>query len=289
MPRKKPPTSPRVRIRVGIGGWSYEPWRTTFYPPGTAQARELEYASRRLTSIEVNGTFYRLQSPSTFRKWHDATPEDFVFAVKAPRFIVQRKDLAGAGTAVARFLDSGITELGPKLGPILWQLSPTKRFRAAEIDAFLSLLPPALGRVPLRHALEVRDASFLCGSFLEIARRHGVAVVLVDDPAYPACADVTADFVYARLRRCAASVRTGYSPAALKRWAARTETWARGKHPADLPRISPKTGISPKAGISANARAAAPARDVFLYFINGAKERAPAAAQKLISLLGESA
>jgi len=261
------------RIRVGIGGWNYEPWRKTFYPPGTAQARELEYAGQRVTSIEINGTFYRLQKPEVFRKWHDATPKEFMFSVKAPRFIVQRKDLSSAGTAVERFLASGIDELKSKLGPILWQLSPTKQFDAQELDRFLDLLPARVNKLHLRHALEVRHASFLNEDFLDIVRRHRVAVVYADDAAYPGCADLTSSFVYARLRRSAASVATGYSVAALKQWSRRAETWARGGDPEGLPRIAPKPKI------------AGTPREVFIYFINGAKERAPAAAQKLISML----
>jgi len=277
MPRKtQPPSASRARLRVGIGGWNFAPWRETFYPRGTPRSRELEYASRHLSSIEVNGTFYRLQSAPVFRKWHDATPDGFVFSLKAPRFVVQRKDLATAGPAVERFLSSGITELGPKLGPILWQLSPGKRFHAAELAAFLALLPAKADRVPLRHALEIRDASFMNPEFLGIARKQGIAVVLVDDPVFPACADLTAGFVYARLRRCTAAIKTGYSLVALTRWARRAETWARGRQPQDLPRIAPKAETS-----------AAP-RDVFVYFINGAKERAPAAAQKLIALIDGS-
>ena len=278
MPRKKQPQPqpPLARIRVGIGGWNFAPWRETFYPAGTPQSRELEYASRQLTSIEINGTFYRLQSAAVFRKWRDATPDGFVFSVKAPRFVVQRKDLASAGPAVERFLSSGITELGPKLGPILWQLAPGKRFHAAELAAFLALLPASAGPLPLRHALEIRDASFMNQEFLEIARKRGVAVVLVDDAVFPLCADLTANFVYARLRRCSAGVKTGYSLVALKRWARRAGTWARGELPQDLPRIAAKAA---KSAVS---------RDVFLYFINGAKERAPAAAQKLLALLDDS-
>jgi len=261
------------RIRVGIGGWNYEPWRKIFYPPGTAQTRELEYASQRVTSIEINGTFYRLRRPEVFGKWHDATPKEFMFSVKAPRFIVQRKDLSSAGTAVERFLASGIDELRSKLGPILWQLSPTKKFDAQELDRFLDLLPARAKKLPLRHALEVRHASFLNREFLDIVRRHRVAVVYADDAAYPGCGDLTSSFVYARLRRSAASVATGYSLAALKQWSRRAETWARGGDPAGLPRIAPKptTAETP--------------REVFIYFINGAKERAPAAAQRLISIL----
>jgi len=266
----------RGHIRVGIGGWNYAPWRDTFYPAGTAKSRELDYASRHVTSIEVNGTFYRLQTPAVFRKWHDATPDDFIFAIKAPRFIVQRKDLSTAATAVERFVSSGISELATKLGPILWQLSPTKRFHAGELTAFLALLPAATGNTALRHALEVRDPSFMNEEFLGIARKHGVAVVFEDDANYPACADLTANFVYARLRRSAATVKTGYSLDALKRWARRAQSWAEGREPRDLPRIAGKSAV-------------VASRDVFIFFINGAKERAPAAAQKLLALLERTA
>jgi uncharacterized protein YecE (DUF72 family) len=263
----------QATIRVGIGGWTYEPWRKTFYPAAIAQSRELEYASRQLTSIEINGTFYRLQTPAVFAKWHDATPGPFVFSLKAPRFIVQRKDLASAATAIERFLSSGITELKAKLGPILWQLADTKAFDATEIDSFLALLPPTAGRLPLRHALEVRHASFLNRDFLAIARRYGIAVVYEDDATHAGFADLTSTFIYARLRRSVASCATGYSLAALKQWSSRARLWATGKEPKDLPRVAAKPGP------------AGPPRDVFIYFINGAKERAPAAAQKLISIL----
>ena len=261
-------------IRVGIGGWNYAPWRQTFYPAGTVQSRELEYASRHVTSIEINGTFYRLQRPEVFAKWHDATPEDFLFSVKAPRFIVQRKELAGADAGVERFLSSGIAELKAKLGPILWQLAPTKKFDAKDLDAFLSLLPATVGTRPLRHALEVRHVSFLNREFLDIARKHDVAAVYEDDATHPGFADVTSSFVYARLRRCTAPVTTGYSLDALKRWSRHARAWAAGKEPTGLPRIAPK----PKS--------TAVSRDVFVYFINGAKERAPAGAQKMLSILG---
>jgi uncharacterized protein YecE (DUF72 family) len=261
-------------VRVGIGGWTYEPWRTTFYPAGTVQSRELDYASRQVTSIEINGTFYRLQKPEVFAKWHDATPAKFLFSLKAPRYIVQRKDLASAEAAVQRFVSSGISELKTKLGPILWQLAPTKRFDAKELDGFLSLLPAAVGRVPLRHALEVRHASFMNRDFLAIARQHDVAAVSEDDAIHPGFADLTSTFVYARLRRASAAVATGYPLDDLKKWSRRAQTWAKGNEPSDLPRIAAKP------------RTTAGPRDVFIYFINGAKERAPAAAQKLISLLG---
>jgi uncharacterized protein YecE (DUF72 family) len=262
------------RIRVGIGGWTYEPWRETFYPPGTVQTRELDYASRHVTAIEINGTFYRLQKPEVFGRWHDATPKDFIFSVKAPRFIVQRKDLASGGTGVERFLASGLTELKAKLGPILWQLAPTKKFDAGELDAFLTLLPATLGKRSLRHALEVRHPSFLNREFLDITREHGVATVYEDDDTHPGFADLTSTFVYARLRRSVASVPTGYTLTDLKQWSRRAQTWTKGDEPTGLPRVAPKQ------------KALAAPRDVFIYFINGAKERAPAAAQKLISFLG---
>jgi len=291
MPRK--PQRTQGRICVGIGGWNYPPWRTTFYPSGTAQARELDYASRHVTSIEINSTFYRLQKPTVFAKWHDATPDGFVFAVKAPRFIVQRSDLATAGPAAERFFSSGITELKAKLGPILWQLGPTKTFEPGELDEFLSLLPATAGKLPLRHALEVRHSSFMTAEFLSLARKHDVAVVCVDDAVHPGCADLSSNFVYARLRRCIASVKTGYTLPALKRWALRAHTWAEGREPTDLPRITPAPSPSAPRSPSRSRTPLAPPspspsrspRDVFMYFINGAKERAPAAAQKLLSLL----
>ena len=245
-------------IRVGIGGWNYEPWRQTFYPPEIARSRELDYASRQLTAIEINGTFYGLQKPAVFARWHDATPDTFMFSIKAPRFIVQRKDLASAESSVERFLASGITELKSKLGPILWQLADTKAFDANEIDRFLSLLPAERSGWALRHALEIRHASFVNPEFLQIARKHDVAVVYEDDATHPSIPDLTSSFVYARLRRSVATCATGYPLSDLKHWSKCAQAWAKGEEP----------------------------RDVFIYFINGAKERAPAAAQKLIAILG---
>jgi len=265
--------SKQGRIRAGIGGWSFEPWRETFYPPDTPQARELEYASRHVTSIEINSTFYRLQKPAVYAKWRDATPDDFIFSLKAPRYLVQRNELAGMGSALDRFIGSGIVELGTKLGPILWQFAPSQKFDAGDFGRFLDLLPDAVDRVSLRHALEVRHKSFLCPEFLALARAHRAAVVFVDDAKYPRCADITGEFVYARLRQCVATEATGYSKAALRTWAQTARTWAQGGLPADLPRIEPDFPVATNA------------RDVFLYFINGAKERAPAAAQALIAEL----
>lgn len=263
------------QIRVGIGGWNYEPWHETFYPKGTSQSGELEYASRKVTAIEVNGTFYRLQKPDTYAKWRDATPEDFVFSLKAPRFIVQRKELAGAGTSIERFIGSGIAELKSKLGPILWQFAPFRRFDAADVEAFFALLPPEVQGQPLRHAIEVRHKSFLDPTFLALCRAKGAVIVYADDATYPACADLTGDFVYARLRQCQAGLDTGYPEEDLDLWVKRARAFSEGKLPEDLKALDPK--VKTPAG----------ARDVFLFFINGAKERAPAAAQALIKRLAE--
>jgi uncharacterized protein YecE (DUF72 family) len=264
------------RIRSGMGGWNYEPWHQTFYPADVSKKAELQYASRQVTAIEVNGTFYRLQTPSTFAKWRDETPDDFVFCVKASRFIVNRRVLAEAGDSMAKFMASGLSQLKTKLGPILWQLATTKRFDAQDLEAFLKLLPAELDGLPLRHALEVRHDSFKCAEYVELARRYRVATVFADSDEYPSFADLTGDFVYARLMRTVPSQITGYSKPALATWAKRAQLWAEGAEPKDLPRVQktvPKTQAS--------------ARDVFMFFISGAKERAPAAAQHLLSLIAK--
>jgi uncharacterized protein YecE (DUF72 family) len=255
-----------------MGGWNYEPWRQTYYPKSVSKASELAYASRQVTAIEVNGTFYRLQSPAVFAKWRDETPEDFVFSLKASRFIVNRRVLAEAGESMGKFFASGLTELGPKLGPILWQLAPTKAFDPADIEAFLKLLPGELKGSRLRHALEVRHDSFRTSAFIDLARRYGVAIVFADTDEYPSFADVTGDFVYARLMRATASQPTGYTKPALKKWLTRAQAWATGEEPEDLPRVSKPAGRRQP-------------RDVFLYFISGAKERNPAAAAYVVGQL----
>ena len=260
-------------IRVGVGGWTFEPWRGTFYPKGLKHADELQFASRALTAIEINGTFYRTQSAASFRKWRDETPEDFVFAIKGHRAVVNAKKLAESGEAVDWFMKSGVLELGPKLGPLLWQLAPFKKFDPDDLGGFLGLLPRELGGNQLRHVLEVRHASFLVPEFVELVRKHNVAVVYADSDDYPAIADVTADFVYARLQRTEESIPTGYAPEALSQWAKRARTWASGGEPDDLPRFG--TGKAKKAK-----------RDVFVFMISGAKVRAPAAAVALIKELG---
>lgn len=259
-------------IRVGIGGWSFAPWRETFYPKDVSKTQELHYASRVLTTIEINATYYRHQSPKTFAKWRDETPDNFVFSVKANRFTTNRAVLAEAGESVTRFIGSGITELGAKLGPILWQFAPTKKFNPDDFGAFLSLLPKAHAGTTLRHAIEVRNESFCDAEFAALARKHDVAIVFADSPKYPAIADVTSDFLYARLQGTQAGVKTGYAPTALKKWAAAAKSWAAGGVADDLPRFDAKAPAKKK-------------RDVFIYMISGAKERAPAAASALIELV----
>jgi uncharacterized protein YecE (DUF72 family) len=266
------PKSKPGKIRVGIGGWTYEPWRKNFYPDDLPQKRELEYASRQVTAIEINGSYYRLQTPASYAKWRDEAPEDFVFSVKATRYTTNRRVLAEAGESIDKFIQSGVAELGPKLGPLLWQFAPTKRFDPDDFEAFLKLLPAKADGVALRHVLDVRHESFMDPGFLALARRHGAGVVFTDSDEYPSFADVTADFVYARLMRSQSDVPTGYKPAALKAWAECARTWAEGGTPASLPQVEPQ------------AAPAAP-RDVFVFMINGAKERAPDAARKLLSLL----
>ncbi len=260
-------------IRVGIGGWTFEPWRDNFYPPKLSHAKELAYASRRLSAIEVNGTYYSTFKPDTFRKWRDETPEGFVFSLKANRFATNRKLLATAGESIGRFVGSGIEELGDKLGPIVWQFMPTKVFDPEDFAGFLALLPAKAGSRSVRHVMDVRHPSFMTPEYLALARKHGVATVFTDSDKFPSFADLTADFAYARLMKSDASIVTGYAPKALDVWAAHARDWAAGKTPAELPRV--ETG----------AVKAAKARDVFVFFINGAKEKAPAAAGALIERL----
>ncbi|MFF7399046.1 DUF72 domain-containing protein [Achromobacter sp. NPDC008082] len=260
-------------IRVGIGGWTYAPWRGPFYPEGLPHARELEYASQQLSAIEINGTYYSTQKPATFAKWRDETPDGFVFSLKASRYATNRRELAGAKDSIHRFVHSGIAELGPKLGPVVWQFAPTKTFNAADFGAFLELLPDKVDGLPLRHVVDVRHASFACEDYLALARKHRVATVYTDSEDFPSIADRTADFVYARLMRASTTFKAGYAPKVLDAWADRLRTWARGADPADLPRIG-----QPPSGT-------ARPQDVYAFFINGAKERAPAAARAMIERL----
>ena len=259
-------------IRVGIGGWTYEPWRGLFYPDKLPKTKELSHASRRVTSIEVNGTFYSTFTPSTFRRWAEETPDDFIFSLKAPRFAVNRRVLAGAGPAIEKFLASGVSELKSKLGPILWQLAPTKKYDPEDIAAFLELLPKKVDGLKLRHALEVRNESFQSAGFIAQGRKAGVAVVLADSQKHPMIADLTTDFVYARLQDAKPDVETGYSAKAIKAWATVAKGWEGGEEPDKFALAAPRSKTLKS-------------RDVFIYFINGAKERAPAAAEALIKLL----
>jgi uncharacterized protein YecE (DUF72 family) len=263
-----------ARIHVGIGGWNYAPWRDNFYPAGWPQSRELEYASSKLGAIEINSTYYSSQKPSTFARWRDETPDGFVFSLKASRFATNRRVLAEAGESVARFVHGGIAELGPKLGPIVWQFAPTKRFDAADFGAFLELLPAEVDGIALRHAMDVRHASFMSTEYLALARRHRVATVFTDSDDYPSFADLTGDFTYVRTMRTDPALAEGCTAQALAQLAACTRAWRDGHEPAGLPRVEP-----PAAAPSAP-------RDVFLFFISGAKEKAPAAAMGVLRHLG---
>jgi uncharacterized protein YecE (DUF72 family) len=258
-----------AKIRVGVGGWTYEPWRGTFYPKDLPQKRELEHASRHLTTIEINGTYYGSQKPATYAKWRDETPDEFVFSLKAPRFAMNRTVLAEAGGTIARFFNSGVTELKEKLGPINWQFLPTKKFDPADFEAFLKLLPREIEDRPLRHAIEVRHESFRTPAFIALARKYGVAVIIAGDSSYPQFADLTAPFVYARIMGTEASEPEGYSGAQLQAWAAHARAWASGSSPDDLKYVEPHSGDDKP-------------RDVFLYVISGHKVHNPVAAMSLI-------
>ncbi len=261
-------------IRVGVGGWTYEPWRGTFYPANLPQKRELEYAAGKLTSIEINGTFYGSQKPASFAKWRDETPAGFVFAVKGPRYATQRRALSGAGPTIERFLNSGLLELKDKLGPINWQLAPTTKFEPVDFEAFLKLLPASAAGRPLRHAVEVRHKSFVVSEFVDMMRHYGIAIVIAGDSEYPQIADVTAPFVYVRIMGTHPDEPLGYSQAALDTWARRARCWADGGTPEGLETVtSPPEGPRGVAGVE---------REVFMYVISGHKVANPAAAQGLI-------
>lgn len=267
--RSRKKENPTARIRIGIGGWTYEPWRGRFYPSDLTQKRELEYASRKLTSIEINSTFYGTQRATSFEKWHDETPDDFVFALKAPRFATYRRVLAEAGESVERFLSSGVLALKDKLGPINWQFAPTKQFDAEDFDAFLKLLPKKIDGRAIRHAVEVRHESFRHPEFISLVREHGVAIVVSGDSDYPQIADVTAPFVYTRIMGTVETESLGYSKRALDAWAMRAKQWSTGDQPEDLQRVD---GTAPEPT----------PRDVYLYVISGYKASNPEAAMALI-------
>jgi uncharacterized protein YecE (DUF72 family) len=263
---------PSAAIHVGIGGWDYDPWRGTFYPQGLAKAKQLEYAGTRLTAIEINATHYKLQKPELFQRWAGMVPEGFKFAIKASRFSTNRRVLADGGEAIAKFCAQGFTELGAKLGPILWQFMPHKRFEPDDFAAFLKLLPSKQDGVSLQHALEVRHECFKDPRFVAMAREAGAAIVCADSDDYLQIADITADFVYARLQRCREEIATGYDDKALDRWSKVAGSWAAGERP---------------DGLTYVRDAAVPdrPRETYVFFIAGAKVRAPAAAQALLTRL----
>jgi uncharacterized protein YecE (DUF72 family) len=242
-------------IRVGVGGWTFEPWRGVFYPADLTQKRELEFASRALTSIEINGTYYSSFKPDTWQKWRDETPDGFVFSVKASRFSTNRRVLAEGAESVGRFLNQGLTELGPKLGPINWQFMATKKFDPTDFGAFLDLLPKELNGLRLRHAIEVRSPTFACQELYDLAHKHNVAIVYAKDEDFPEIDQHTADFTYARFMASREDLETGVTDGELNGFAKQSKDWA-------------------KRG------------DVFAYFISGAKVRNPAAAQALIGKVG---
>lgn len=264
------------QIYIGIGGWNYEPWRGVFYPKGLPQSKELEYASTHLTSIEINATFYGSQKPESFRKWAVTVPDGFIFSVKGPRFATNRRVLADAGDSIKRFLDSGVLELRDRLGPMLWQFAPTKKFDAADFAKFVELLPAKADGRRLRHVVEVRHPSFRTPEFVALARDFAIPIVFTDHATYPSIADVTGDFIYARLQRGKDSILTAYPANELDAWIGRLHAWAQGKEPSDLPRVDPTHG----------PRNAAP-RDVFAYVIHEGKIRAPSAAMALVERLND--
>ena len=261
------------KVYIGIGGWVFEPWRGTFYPEKLSQKRELEYAASQLTSIEVNGTYYGAQKPESFARWHDETPDDFVFVLKGPRYATNRRVLADAGDSVERFFSGGVMELKDKLGPINWQFMATKKFDPADFEAFLKLLPKKVDGRAVRHAVEVRHDSFKVAEFVAMARAYGVAIVMAGDSEHPQIADITAPFVYARIMGTQEKHKLGYPTKTLDAWAQRAKALAAGKAPEGLETV-------------ATSKADGAVRDVYLYVISGDKVRNPAAAKALIERTG---
>ncbi|MBG1230801.1 DUF72 domain-containing protein [Aestuariivirga litoralis] len=260
-----------AKIRVGIGGWNFEEWRGTFYPKGLSQKLELKYASEHVTSIEINSTYYGSQKPDTFQKWHDETPDDFVFSVKAPRFATNRKILAEAAPSIEKFFESGVAKLGKKLGPINYQFSEYKKFEPDDFAKFLGLLPKSVDGVTLRHALEVRNAAFADKDFIAMAKDHNMAIVTSIDSDFPQINDVTADFVYVRIMGTKEKEPLGYSKPMLRKWATRATDWHEGKIPEGYENLAAKPDGKK--------------RDVFFYVISGDKVRNPQAAMEIIKQL----
>ena len=270
-----PSTSSGPHIRVGIGGWNYAPWRNNFYPAGLVQKRELEYASRQLRAIEINGTYYGAQKAATYARWAAETPVGFMFSLKAPRYITEGKRLADVGKGISSFVHGGLAEMGDRLGPILWQLPPSRPLDIDDLTTFLDALPRELNGQPLRHVLEVRHSSFMDERYVALARSHAVPTVFTDSPDYPSLADLTGDFAYARLMRSADGIPIGYTPAALDCWAEHAQSWAAGNDIVELPH-------------AAVSQAENRPRDVFVFFISSAKHRNPAAAMALQSRIDGS-
>ncbi|MGE3397129.1 MAG: DUF72 domain-containing protein [Sphingomonas sp.] len=259
-------------IHIGVGGWDFDPWRGTFYPDGLAKTKQLEYASGQFGATEINATYYKLQSPALFERWGKMVPDGFKFALKASRYCTNRKKLGDAAESIGKFCAQGFTELGDKLGPILWQLAPTKAFDAHEMRDFLMLLPTSREGIPLRHAIEPRHESFKDRAFVAMARAANVGIVIAEHETYPQIADLSADFVYARLQRTRDDEPLGYSAAELDRWAGVIRGWAGGQSPTGLDHASDTPDeIFP--------------RDVFAFVISGAKIRNPLAARALIERL----
>lgn len=257
------------RIHIGVGGWVFEPWRGAFYPEGLSHKHELAYAGSKLTSIEINGTYYGSQKPESFARWRAETPDGFVFALKGSRYVTNRKVLAEAGPSIEKFVRSGISELKEKLGPLNWQFMGTKLFEPDDFEAFLKLLPKSVDGLALRHAVEVRHDSFRSPHFVALLREYGVAAIISADSDYTQIADLTAPFVYVRIMGTTEAEPSGYSSVALDGWAQRMRDWAAGGAPSDLEAVSP-------------IAASKTPRDVFLYVISGDKVRNPAAAMALI-------
>jgi uncharacterized protein YecE (DUF72 family) len=264
------------RVRIGIGGWTYPPWRGVFYPKGLKQADELDYAASHLTSIEINATHYRLQSPASFRKWAATAPDGFIFSIKGPRLVTQQKVLAETGAFISRFFESGLLELGDKLGPVLWQFPPFKRFDQADFGKFLEHLPRELDGRKLNHVVEARHDSFRDAAFIKLLRSFGVTAAFAESEDYPAIADLTGDVVYARLQKGNDALPAAYPPAQLDKWADRVRVWAEGGAPSDLPVVDTEHQLEARP------------RDVFVYFIHEGKLRAPAGAMALIKRLSKS-
>lgn len=264
-------TRKQGKIHIGVGGWTFAPWRGVFYPKSLPQRRELEFMSAHLTSIEINATFYGTQKRTSFIRWREETPDGFVFSLKGPRYATNRRVLAEAGDSIARFFDSGVLELGDKLGPVFWQFAPTKKFDAADFAAFMDLLPKRIGSQDIRHAVELRHESFRNVDTIRIARERGVAIVIAGDSKYPLIADLTAPFVYARIMGTKRTIKSGYGKPSIATWAGRIRDWSTGKQAQGLDLLVPPARQT--------------SRDVFLYVISGHKAHNPAAAAALIAEL----